>query len=234
MINRINSPGCERGSELLAWLYNEADEPEAREFELHFKSCHECQTEAASFGGVRDSIRAWRDEALSGFESVPVTMPASRKSALLALRQFFDLSPLWLKGATAVASIIFCALAASAIWRTLSPQKPAITGVKQDAVYTRDDVDRFVQEAVAREKGTAPKVEKEAVATNEPVNANPRPRKIVKPKQKIVPANLGEQFANSRRPLSKAERDRLAEDLRLLAHDDDAGLQLLGDRINQE
>ena len=110
-----NSPSCERASDLIAFLYNEANESEKRDFELHLKECAGCREEVASFGLVRESITAWRDEALSGFVSTPLAATATKKSALAALRQFFDLSPLWLKGATAFAVVAFCVLAALAI-----------------------------------------------------------------------------------------------------------------------
>src|SRR5688572_3052510 len=108
------TPDCERAADLIAFLYNEADERERRDFQLHLNECSTCREEAASFGVVRESIIEWRDEALAGFVSQPVTTNASRKSALAALRQFFDLSPLWLKGATAFAVVAFCVLAAIA------------------------------------------------------------------------------------------------------------------------
>src|SRR5215216_5450043 len=106
------TPECERASDLIAFLYNEADERERRDFQLHLNECSTCREEVASFGVVRKSITAWRDEALAGFVSQPVA--TNRESALAALRQFFDLSPLWLKGATAFAMLAFCVLAVMA------------------------------------------------------------------------------------------------------------------------
>src|SRR4051794_35363486 len=105
MNERQNSPSCERESDLIAFLYGEAAEREARDFQLHLQQCSTCREEAASLGVVRESITAWRDEALAGFVSTPVTTQPQQKSALAALRQFFDLSPLWLKGATAFAAV---------------------------------------------------------------------------------------------------------------------------------
>src|SRR4051794_37281187 len=98
MKERDHSPRCERAMDLIAFSYNEADEQEARDFQLHLRECNTCREEAESFGVVRESIGAWRDEALAGFVSTPVATKTARKSALAALRQFFDLSPLWLKG----------------------------------------------------------------------------------------------------------------------------------------
>ena len=213
-----NSPGCERASDLIAFLYGEAGEHEARDFQLHLQQCKSCREEVASFGEVRESITAWRDEALAGFVSTPMTAQPKTKSALAALRQFFDLSPLWLKGATALAAVTFCVLVGLALFRSSNNQ---MTSTK---VYTEQDVNRLVKEALAQQAPVQPPVETpspENVAVNPP-----------KPKPKSSRAASPAQFARSQRPLSKAEREQLAAELRLLSSDD-ATLNLLGDRINQ-
>src|SRR5512138_3703264 len=122
MKERDHSPGCERASDLIAFIYDEADEREAQEFQLHLRDCSVCREEAPSFGLVRESITTWRDEALAGFVSTPVAATTNRKSAVAALRQFFDVSPLWLKGATAFAVLVFCLLVGVVIFRSRQPQ----------------------------------------------------------------------------------------------------------------
>jgi anti-sigma factor RsiW len=217
-----NSPGCERASELIAFLYGEADEHEARDFRLHLQQCSGCREEVASFGDVRQSITAWRDEALAGFVSTPLTAQPMTKSALAALRQFFDLSPLWLKGATALAAVTFCVLAGLALFKT--NHEPVISK-NPDAVYTQQDVNQAVKEALAQQARVQPPVQTpspENITLNSP-----------KPKPKSSRASSPTQFARSQRPLSKQEREQLAAELRLLSSDDDATLHLLGDRINQ-
>jgi hypothetical protein len=211
MNEKNNSPECERGPDLVAFLYNEAGEDERRDFESHLKECHACREEAISFRVVRESITTWRDEALAGFVSTPLP----KKSALAAFRQFFDLSPFWLTGATAFAVLTLCVLAALAIVSFKSNETPiALTPVNQDKVYTAHEVDRMIKEALAKQ-----------------------PEEVVKsleesPKPKTVKSTT--QMAKSRRPLSRAEREQLAADLRLLSTRDEADLQLFGDRINQE
>ena len=214
-----NSPGCERAPDLIAYLYGEADEREARDFQLHLQQCSSCREEVASFGDLRESITAWRDEALAGFVSTPVTAQPKTKSALAALRQFFDLSPLWLKGATALAAVTFCVLAGLALFKT--NHEPVISK-NPDAVYTQQDVNQAVKEALAQQARVQPPVEAPSpknVAVNSP-----------KPKPKNSQAT---QSARSQRPLSKTEREQLAAELRLLSSDDDSTLHLLADRINQ-
>lgn len=211
-----NSPNCERAPDLIAFVYNEATESEARDFELHLKDCAGCRQEVASFGVVRESITAWRDEALSGFVSMPVAATVKKKSAIAALREFFDLSPLWLKGATALAVIAFCILAAVAINRTERRSAGSIT-----STYTQQDVDRIVKEALANHKPatSVQPVEHPVVVKAESL----KPRRVTTQRQ----------FAKSRRPLTRAEREQLAADLRLLSTEDEPRLNLLADRINQ-
>lgn len=220
MKERQNSPTCERASDLIAFLYGEADEREARDFHLHLQQCTNCSEEVASLGVVRESITAWRDEALAGFVSTPVATQPQKKSALAAVRQFFDLSPLWLKGATAFAAVTFCVLVGLVIFRSNNNNHVSSTNKNSNAVYTEDDVNRLVDEALARQASVKPEV------------PTPPPIRIttmadLKPKSSRVTSS------KSRRPLSKAEREELAAELRLLSTDDDASLHLVGDRINQ-
>jgi len=223
MNERQNSPTCERESDLIAFLYGEADERDARDFQLHLQQCSKCREEVAALGVVRESITAWRDEALAGFIATPAARP-QKKSALAALRQFFDLSPLWLKGATAFAAVTFCVLIGFVIFRN-NNKHVSSTNLNSSAVYTKQDVDRMVNEALAQEASVKPPVQtppEQVVVTKPP-----------KPRPKTSPAASSTQFAKSQRPLSKEEREQLAAELRLLSPDDDATLHLLGDRINQ-
>jgi hypothetical protein len=215
-MNEMNS--CERASDLIAFVYNEASESEARDFELHLNDCVVCHQEMASFALVRESISAWRDEALSGFVSTSLAATTRRKSAIGALRQFFDLSPLWLKGATAFAVVMFCILAALAVMRVPNRTEGGSPG-SIAATYTEQDVDRIVKEALAKHESSKQQqpVEKPVIIVQSP-----------KPKKR---APTPSDVAKSRRPLTRAEREQLAAELRLLSTDE--GLNLLGDRINQ-
>ena len=210
------TPDCERVSDLVAFLYNEADERERRDFQLHMNECGTCREEVASFGVVRESITSWRDEALAGFVSQPVATKATRKSALVAVRQFFDLSPLWLKGATAFALVAFCVLAVMAFVNLQRKNvQVASTSPPSETLYTKEDVERLVNEAVAKQEKPKPPTPLINVES-------PKPKK-----------STATQFAKSRRPLSKAEREQLAADLRLLSNSEGESLNLLEDRINQ-
>lgn len=218
MNNRTNSPACERSSDLMAFLYNELSSGETPDFASHLRECSRCRQEAASFGSVRESIVAWRDEVLTGF--VPSTPTPARKSAVAAFKQFFDLSPLWLKSAAAFALLTICVLIALVF---ITSKKEPVVAVKTDAIYTQQDVDRLVKEAVAEQQKNALQKTPETTAS---VIPSPSIPKLAIPK-----AVIKQTTARNRRPLSRAEREQLAADLRLLPTDDD--LDLLGDRINQ-
>src|SRR5947207_12180877 len=159
-----DNPSCERASDLIPFLYSEATESEARDFKLHLQECSSCRDELASFGLVRESITAWRDEALSGFVSTPLLTKARSKSALAALRQFFDLSPSWLKAATGFAVLTFCALAVLAFVR-LQPKAPVVTVNDPHAIYSQEDVGRILDEALAKQTLKAPETPTPQVST---------------------------------------------------------------------
>lgn len=214
-----NSPLCAQASNLIAFLYGEATEAEARHFELHLDNCRACAQELASFGFVREAIATWREEALSVFTTAAPAVHTHRKSALAAIRLFFELSPLWLKGATAFAAVVFCVLTALAVVQVSKPNQSATIPVIRDATYTQQDVDRIVNEALAKHELRTPAVEVQKVA-QPPERKNPEMiRRGTAPK--------------SRRPLSRAEREQLAADLRLLSTGNDLNLNLLGDLINE-
>ena len=114
--------GCERGEELVTYLYGEATKDEAALFQRHLDACAACREELTVLGGAREAIGVWRAEALGTVPSLnieealaPATAPrqaARRRSAREALREFFSLSPLWLRAGAFAATLAVCALAA--------------------------------------------------------------------------------------------------------------------------
>lgn len=220
---------CERGDDLISFLYGEADEREAREFEEHLQHCSDCKAELASFGQLRTSIGLWKQEALAGFASGRTSIETTtKKSAVAALREFFGLAPLWVKGALAFATVLFCLLAVLAMTRLRTEQRSVLTaGGKKDAVYTPQDVERFVKEALEKQRSVSPDSPRPETGQNSAVIVGPKPQK--NPISRIG----GRSMAGSRRPLSKSEREQLAADLRLITPGDEDRLELIQDRINQ-
>jgi hypothetical protein len=88
-----------------------------------------------------------------------------------------------------------------------------------NATYTQQDVDRLVKEALAKQQeNTSPE---KIPATFATLNPSPQSQK-----------SATKRTTKNRRPLSRAEREQLAADLRLLPTDDE--LDLISDRINHE
>lgn len=230
-----NAPMCERGKDLIAYLYGEADEREAGNFELHLRSCEQCNVELGSFTQVRESIIGWRQESL-GFVTgnalpvgnVPTGYEPGKRSALAAIRGFLDLSPLWMKAAVAFASIVFCVAAVLAVTRLFGQPTPAI--VAGEKRYTEAELKAIVAEAVAKERNTNIKSESSSAST---AGKNTQ--------QKITSGSVNRSrqgavasYEKSRqRPLTKSEREQLKADLRLISPDDDSDFELLGDRLNR-
>ena len=222
-----NLPTCERAGDLVSVLYGEATEREQREFELHLKDCGNCRGEFAAFAQVRESIGEWRDEALTGFVSSPVVAAPPRKSAFAALRQFFDLSPLWLKGAVGFAVVVFGVLIVLAFGRFSAPSSQVqIAGGNPAAVYTKEDVARAVADALAKQEALAKQGALAQKGLEQPVSQAP--------KSLVAASSSGSKNASvakvttvtraphERRPFSRAEREQLAAELRLLSGADES------------
>ncbi|MFL6284883.1 MAG: zf-HC2 domain-containing protein [Pyrinomonadaceae bacterium] len=188
-----NRRGCERAEQLVAYLYNETAPEEAADFRRHLADCDACGEELAAFGGVRDGLVEWREEVM---RSIPALNVAERvttfasvaevtthapevthaveftrahtrtRSAAAALREFFSLSPLWLRVGTAAAMLVVCTLAALTLARAEvrwdSNGFAFNTGVAERVVekqiqapapngFTQEQVDALVRRNVERE-----------------------------------------------------------------------------------
>ena len=225
MMKETDNSTCERAGDLVSVLYGEATEHEQREFEVHLKECGNCRAEFAAFADVREAIGEWRDEALTGFVSSPGVAAPPRKSALAALRQFFALSPLWMKGAVGFAAVVFCVLVVL-VWGRFSskPREVQIATGNPAAVYTKKDVDRAVADALAKQEAVVQKEREQRV------NETPRPMVLTSSagsKSSNLANSTGPARApHERRPFSRAEREQLAAELRLVSSSDESDPEL--------
>ena len=233
----VNTPNCGREIDLISFLYGELNESETRAFERHLHECATCETEFASFGGVRELVVGWRNKSLG---SVGLTSPVTnssptravevRPSAMAALREFFNLSPLWMKGAVAFAAILLCVFGGLALARLgdkpptgLAATPPASTRSPQEIQAL---VDQRVQEELRRIKSQE---QSQALLTE---NHSPQKNSVKRIAREsgavaLAPSNV------ARRPLSKTEREQLAADLGLVSARNDSDLRLLDDTINR-
>ncbi len=119
---------CERAVELVAYFYGEASRAERESFNVHLARCGACRDELAAFAEVRGAVGHWRAEILRNAPASSLTASQApeaprenaggavvpRRTAYAALREFFTLSPLWLRAGLAAAALSVCALVALA------------------------------------------------------------------------------------------------------------------------
>ena len=233
------APGCDRENDLVAFLYGELDPGETIAFRSHMQGCRSCNLEFAEFTNIRESVVAWRNEALEGVTSPVihaspvVRADRPRPTALTTLREFFSLSPLWMKGAVVFASLLFCFFAVLAMARLRETPPAQVASDPNLKTYSDQQLNALVAQRVRDElqrikNSSAPEAPSN-VALKVPADRvfHRRPAQTVN-----QVASTGSQL-KSRRPLSKVERQQLAADLRLIAGQTEADLDLLDDRINQ-
>ena len=222
MKDTFNDSTCDRTDDLMSFLYGEAD---ANDFKQHLQACKSCQKEFDSLGAVRESIALWKTEAFHAPRVEIAHVPVRRHSAVAALREFFALSPLWMKGAVSFAAVIFCAMAILLVSRT-RPVPPPISRANS-ATYTEQEM----RAAVAKALDAQAKEFAATTTANNPQEVRPAPAPVKN--RQVAPVNRAGQWA-SHKPLSRSERQQLASDLRLLSSREEDTLNLIGDRINQE
>ena len=122
----------------------------------HLQECDACRSEFAVFNQVHDSIQLWRNEALgASFDPVAIAEPTieatqaarheHKLSALAALREFFTVAPLWLRGATAFAGLLLCVL--GVMMRPHRGTGCVVTNGGQKT-YSRQEVENEIKAAV--------------------------------------------------------------------------------------
>jgi len=237
---------CTRAEDLVAYLYDEASEGEALDFERHTERCASCKAELAAFRLVRSNIGEWRSHALAFAETKALsneTAPAVQRSdsnarkpsALAAIREFFALSPVWLRAATGLASLAVCALIVFAVARIT--EGPRVVFVEKAVTVgpTQADVDALVDK----------RVREELAARTNPTEINPGPIAVQVREQSSPTLALSggrsnsaqrRMIAQSRRAPTQASTDEyeeLARDLQLVPTRDEEDLPRLIDLIDE-
>jgi hypothetical protein len=223
-------PVCHRAEDLVSYLYGEAGPADALDFRSHLQKCDACGSEFAAFTQVHSSIQDWRREALgASFNPAAVAEPAiqfvrhERKlSALAALREFFSVSPLWLRGATAFAALLLCVLVVMMVARV--PRKPEVAKVDdQQKRYSEQEVQVKVNQAV---EAVEQKV-RELTASQNPASTAiaPKAKPAGRPNQVQLAVNRQPKNGHPR-ALNRQEREQLAADLRLTLPADEEDLFL--------
>ncbi len=237
MKNMNERPVCHRAEDLVTYLYGEATAEEARDFSAHMHQCDACRAEFTVFHQVHDSIVTWRNQAIGSVVQVPqitsaasavvatdeFVQPERKLSALAALREFFSVSPLWLRGATAFAGLLLCALIVFAVSRTW--QQPVITARDDDKKYTEAQFQEAVRKQVEQvAKSSDDKREQVSTPANEEVQRQPQVA-THRPRPRTQPSNK----------LTREQREQLAADLGLIPRREEEAAFVLpeGEEPNQ-
>jgi len=186
---------------------------------------------------VHGSILEWRSEALGALSFAqspqanalqagvqPATIIDRRRklSAVAAMREFFKLSPLWLRGAAAVASVLFCVLVVLAAARFWQRTTPIAKNNEEPKIFTKSQLNEAVAKAVEE-------------ARVKPVNSNngPAPTTIgltantTGPKRERTQRSSSQLALSRHTHLTRQERQQLAADLRLIPSSDDEELPFM-------
>jgi hypothetical protein len=240
-MKEVDTPSCGRGNDLVAFLYGELSDSEKRSFESHMHECSLCQVQTGEFRSIRESVASWRDESLGcATISVPETsrpINQPKHSALAALRAFFDLSPLWMKGAVGLVAIWFCIFTVLTVARLQLAPGPAFTTQSADnKSHSQQEMSALVEQRVQEELARRKVADKPP--TTAPVSVAVKD-KTFKARSRVLIRQSNEVATNTRnqkarRPLSKAEREQLAADLRLVSSGNERVLDLFDDQINQQ
>lgn len=238
MRNMNERPVCHRAEDLVTYLYGEASKVDSRDFADHLQQCDACRVEFGIFQQVHDSILVWRNEAIgSTFNPAAVVSETTvdsdhfvqhkrKLSAFEALREFFSVAPLWLRGATALAALLLCVFGVLAISRSWN--KPVqVANKTEESKYSKEQFDLAVKKQVDERlaqrtiQQTPPKVEGATLDKSKDNGTR-------------VAVNRAQPKTQRSRGLSRQEREQLAADLRLIpSRDDDELPFVFSDEPNQ-
>lgn len=237
-MNMNERPVCHRAEDLVTYLYGEATAEEARDFSAHLGQCDACRAEFGVFNQVHESIVAWRNEALGSMRQRQVSTVAAdnafagsefvrherKLSAFASLREFFTVSPLWLRGATAFAGLALCALIVFTVSRAWQQPNQLAGGDKK---YTEWEFQQAVQKEVADQLAQRGEEKREQPISPRMPDENVQPRVATvmsRSRPKTKPANR----------LTWQEREQLAADLGLIPGREEELPFVLPDEPDQE
>lgn len=249
MTNEVDpKPSCARVEDLMAYLYGEADEAEAVSFAAHTQHCASCRKELAEFKQVRVAIGEWRAQALGAPASTataanspvingPINAALERKrSALAALREFFTLSPAWMRAGVAALGLIFCALVALTVAQYLTQPKTVIV---EKIVTVRPSVEELnaLVETRIKEQGETLAAAPKDDSSKQPLSNTVEKERLREKTERVGRQNVAVQSKPARAPglkISPQESREIARDLRLtIASNDEDDLPRLSDLIDE-
>ncbi len=234
MRNTNERPICHRAEDLVTYLYSEASEADTKDFAAHLQHCDACRSEFGVFQQVHESIVGWRNEALGqGF--IPATVAVETKvdsthlvqhqrklSAVAAVREFFNVSPLWLRLATGFALLLLCMLGVLVISNSLKQR------------HRQEQFEAAVKEQVEQRIAQTPRPQAapESIQGTNSATQNNSSTAVVINRPPAFASHV-QPRSTRQRGLSRQEREQLAKDLQLIPRDEDELPLALSDEPNQ-
>lgn len=202
---------CPQSENLVAYLYGEANDAQKKDFKKHLSSCSLCSEELAAFGVVRESVIEWREDVLNNivmpaFAKDIIAKQEQKRSAFVAIREFFTLSPLWLRGATTFAAIALIALMMFAVVQ--------LTGNKSNNVVANENK-KSVAAPSPQESPKEVKKNNDNDVANNKVTAPEKPQVVKDEKtieRKTIKANRTTQTAANKSPRNANKTLRLKDE----------------------
>ncbi|HZI87240.1 MAG TPA: zf-HC2 domain-containing protein [Pyrinomonadaceae bacterium] len=234
MYKTPDAPICERGTDLIAFLYGELDDEGAKDLDRHLLNCRECTAELNAFKEIRSSVAAWRQATVGA--TAPVSLAAStvvarasgphQPSAIAAVRKFWELSPVWMRGSLAFAAVLLCIVSVIAVSHLFEKDTPV--NLATEKRYSEKEVQVKIEEALKAGMPAQEVPESSALSDIENDSETPKKKSVNRSADRLA---TGTRIR--RGPLTRAEREQLAADLRLTTSADDSELDLLDDSNNQ-
>lgn len=161
---KLTATDCTHQAQLIAFAYRELASNERRAFDAHLAGCVACRAELseieltrgdlslmraaipafslADAPAFRQALAKEKSDAQESQSILPRGSIQQPRTAWTALREFFELCPVWMKTSGAFASLVICALAALALFNT-------------EVKWTNDEF-AFSSSLIEREKTVAP------------------------------------------------------------------------------
>lgn len=118
--HRSSSTACDRGPDLVAYLYGEASPAEAADIERHLQACAACRAELEGFRLTRAALQSWEMDAVA-----PRVQLVIQPTLWQAWRTLFAALPMYGRlatGAAAASVVLVAALALVSFRLTIGPQ----------------------------------------------------------------------------------------------------------------
>jgi hypothetical protein len=255
MMQYTDTPECGYAETLVSYLYGEISPDDSRAFETHLIACSACRADFREFDQVRGSVALWRDDILA-VAPVSISMSAPLpeitpvavlggaevnknrgKSAVAAIREFLSLSPMWLRAATAFATVAFCALTIFAAWRLTHSERvaapqvasvPPVRGQKTGEQRAEQSAKPVIAFETSREADVARPVPSPQESTARIELRNAPHRRVTRRQPRSEDKLPSNQYAF----MDEARNRQILSDLGLASREDEA-VPRLGDLLGE-